>query len=60
MTRKHFNALAAILFRYDDLPKQLIEDIAAFCASANPSFDHDRFVDAARYGIGLPRETDHE
>jgi phage regulator Rha-like protein len=56
MSRKDFKALADILA--DHVPVQgeavdiqhhdLVNDIAAYCATTNPNFDRERFVAAAQ------------
>ncbi len=54
MTRKHFQALAAIVAKCesstsDDVHWRLANDMADFCAQQNTRFDRDRFMVACGY-----------
>ena len=45
MTKKHFEAIAAIL-KAHDAPLALVMELAAYFATTNPNFDAERFVKA--------------
>lgn len=45
MTKRHFAELARILGKHDAAP-ELVNDVMALCAAANPKFDTGRFVTA--------------